>query len=368
MITEEPIINETESSGVTASTIRLPVLPDEGLLTHSSESAFKTCPRKYFLTYKLRLRPAHDSEPLRIGAMVHHGLEIIKKGRDVAAAELSIRAAYAIADRPAYLDPFDFEVEQETVVALVKGYHHRWQNQNIVKYIQVEIPFSIAIVNPATGRETPSFRSAGKIDGIGELPDGKLCIVEHKTTSDDLSLDGDYWKRLMLDAQISRYFLAARALGFNVQAIIYDVIRKPNIRPKKLSNPDRALATSKGHYFGLPLTEICPERESPVMYGARLLADTIERPDFYFARNEIARLEQDLDEYRAEQWTIQRTIREAELNQRQWGAAAWPRSTGACTMPYRCQFLDICRGMKGDPNEQTPEGFRVAERLHPELV
>ena len=48
--------------------------------------------------------------------------------------------------------------------------------------------------------------------------------------------------------------------------------------------------------------------------------------------------------------------------------AAWPRNTGACTSPYRCTFLDICRGTQGDPSEQIPDGFKVAERLHGELA
>lgn len=349
-------------------TISLPVLPDDRLLTHSSEATWKTCPRKYFLRYKMGLTPAHDSEPLRLGSAVHVGLESIKNGGDEMAAELAVRAEYALADRPPYLDPIDFEVEQEIAIALVRGYYTRWKDSAIIKYIAAEAPFKLPIVNPSTGRATPSFHSAGKIDGIAELPDGKLAIIEHKTTTDDLSLDSDYWKRLMLDSQISRYVLAARTMGYDVRAIIYDVIKKPGIRPKNITKADRANATYLGHYFGHKLISECPERETPAMYGARLLADTIERPDWYFARNEIVRLDSELDEYRAEQWTIQQTIREAELNQQKWGIAAWPRNTSACTMPYRCPYLDICRGMKGDPSEQTPEGFKVADRLHPELV
>lgn len=348
-------------------TVSLPVFPDAGRLTHSSEATFKTCARKFFLRYRLGLQTAYDSEPLRLGGAVHVGLEAIKNGADEVNAEIAVRTVYAAADCPPYLEQLDFDVEQETAVAMVRGYYRRWKDNLILAYVAAEVPFNLPIINPATGRETPTFTSAGKIDGIARLPDGKLAIIEHKTTSDDLSLNGDYWKRLMLDAQISRYILAARQMGYDVQAIIYDVIKKPGIRPKMVAKTDRAMATSQGHYFGLPLGEMCPERETPAMYGARLLADTIDRPDHYFARNEIARLESDLDEYRAEQWTIQRTIREAELNQKRWGAAAWPRNTGACTAPYRCPYLDCCRGLAGDPLEQIPEGFKRAEILHPEL-
>ncbi len=335
---------------------------DANLLTNSSEQTFKTCPRKFYLAYRLGLRPAHNSDPLRTGHAFHFGLEQLKGGMGIDHAEQVVRDLYRESVCPPWLEADDFATEEETVIALLRGYHARYKDDAIIEYVAVELPFSLPIVNPATGRETPTFRSAGKIDGIVRLPDGRLALMEHKTTSEAIDLSSDYWKRLMLDAQISRYVLAARTMGHDVETTIYDVVRKPSIRPKAVSKADRTLATSNGNYFGLKLTETCPERETPAMFGARLLADTIERPDFYFARNEVPRLEADLEEFRAEQWQIQRTIRIAETEGRFY------RNTGACTSPYRCQYLDICRGMAGDPNESIPAGFRIVNRLHEELA
>lgn len=347
--------------------IELPQFSDATLLTHSCEQAFKTCPRKFFLQYRIGLRPLHDSDALRLGSAFHVGLEQLKLGKDEDEAAASVVMAYADHDCPPWLQPDEFDTERETAVALVRGYARRWGSDAIVKYIAVEQAFTVPIVNPSTGRETPVFRSAGKIDGIAELPDGRLAIIEHKTTGESIEAGSDYWQRLMMDGQISRYVLAARALGYDVQTTVYDVVRKPLIRPKAIAKADRALATSRGHYFNVPLHAECPERETPVLYGARLLADLIERPDFYFARNEIPRLDHDLEEYRREQWSIQRTIRQAELDSRAWGAAAWPRNTGACTTPYRCGFFDVCRGLRGDASDAIPDGFKRADRLHGEL-
>jgi RecB family exonuclease len=336
--------------------------PDAHLLTHSAESAFKTCPRKFFLQYELGLRPAHQSEPLRLGNAVHVGLETLKNGGDEEMAGQVVRDVYDTSDRPGYLTPEEFAIEADTAVALTRGYARRWKDQNVIEYVAVELPFDLPITNPQTGHATPVFRSAGKIDAIVRLPDGRLALMEHKTTSDELSPDSDYWRRLMMDSQISRYVLAARELGYDVQTTIYDVIRKPGIKPKNVAKADRAWATSQGFYFGLKLTAECPERETPEMYGARLLHDTVERPDFYFARNEIPRLDTDIEEFRFEQWQIQRTIRQAQQDGR------WYRNTNACVHPYRCQFFDVCRGLKGNVNEEIPPGFRRAERLHEELV
>jgi hypothetical protein len=94
----------------------------------------------------------------------------------------------------------------------------------------------------------------------------------------------------------------------------------------------------------------------------------MERPDFYFARSEIPRLSADLEAFQAEQWVTQRTIRDAELDTELYGIAAWPRNTGACTSPYRCTYLDVCRGLQGDPTEKVPDGFKRVDRLHQELA
>lgn len=342
-------------------TKELPIL-DNHLLTHSSEQAFRTCPRLYWLRYVKGLRPKHDGDALRLGAAIHVGLDAVKTDGGEMGAVKAVRDAYADADCPPWLQPEDFDTEQETALAMVRGWWRRYADDPIVKYVASEISFDLPIVNPYTGREYAGHRNAGKIDGIAELPDGRLALVEHKTTSDEIGPASDYWQRLLIDQQISRYYLAAHELGYPVSAVVYDVLRKPQIRPKNVAKLDRHRATTERHYFNLQLNGVCPERETPRMYGARLLADLSERPEFYFARNEIPRLQSDLDQFKLDQWAAVRAISSCELD------GYWPRNTGACTSPYRCQFLDVCRGLNGDPDEQVPDGFRIAGNLHPELT
>lgn len=349
-------------------TIELPQFPDVGALTHSSESTFKTCQRRYFLRYVLGLVPSHDSDPLRIGGAFHEGLEASKRGGDEAAVDKAVRDRYADEVCPPWLSADEFAVECETAAAMAVAWHRRWKDDQILDYVAVELSFDLPILNPATGRSAPRVRNRGKIDGIARLPDGRLALIEHKTTGDSIELGGDYWTKLQLDSQVSRYFLAAQRLGHDVSTTIYDVTRKPQIRPKNIAKADRALASSHGHYFGYPLTGMCPERETPQLYGARLRADIAERPEFYFQRCELARLESDLREFETEQWVLHHQIRECELEQGRAGASAWPRNTGACTGMFNCTYLDICRGMRGDPTQEIPNGFRIADKLHPELM
>lgn len=334
------------------------------VLTHSSEACFKCCPRKYYLRYELGYRPAHAANALRTGGAFHAGVEAFRnRSYPVAAVE----AYYAATSCPPWMTGFEYEVERATAVAMVRGYAAHYADDPIVRYVAVEKTFEIPIVNPYTRRKCYGMRSAGKIDAIVKLPDDRLAILEEKTVGIDVSPEADYWKRLLMDSQISRYFLAARAIGYDVQTIIYSVTRKPSIRPRAVSKAEARAADEAKSYFGLSLSGPCPSSETPQMFGARLLADMIKKPDFYFARVEIPRLDSDLDEYAHEQWTMQRTIRRAQLDARDAGASAFPRNTGACLMWGRCEFLDVCRGLCGDPNEQIPDGFVVAADRHPEL-
>jgi hypothetical protein len=331
------------------------------VLTHSSESTFKTCPRKFKLRYRDLIVPDYDADPLRFGHAFHAGLEQLKLGHGLTAAVEEIDALYAETPCPPWLQPEEFDLERWTALAMVRGYHWRYPCDPILEYVAVELPFDLPIINPESGRPTPLFRSAGKIDGIAKLPDGRLAIVEHKTVGDSIEPGADYWRRLLMDAQISRYYLAARELGYDVSTTIYDVTRKPAVRPKSIPKADRALHTSKGNYHGVLLHDVCPEREMPEMFAGRLLDDMQTRPEFYFARNEIPRLASDLDEFRWEQWQIAQQIHQADVHGRFY------RNTSACIGFGRCTYFDHCRGLL-DSNDNIPTGFRRADDPHPELV
>jgi hypothetical protein len=342
-------------------TIALPQTDRSNTLTHSSESTFKTCPRKFALRYRANLVPDHDADPLRFGSAFHAGLEELKRGNGLASALARVNALYDDTQCPPWLQPFEFDTERHTALAMLCGYAWRYPCDPVLEYVAVELAFDLPIINPETGRPTPLFRSAGKIDGIAKLPDGRLAIVEHKTVGDSIEPGADYWRRLLMDAQISRYFLASRDLGYDVTTTIYDVTRKPAIRPKAVTKAERALHTSKGHYHGAKLTEACPERETPEMFAGRLLDDMQTRPEFYFARNEIPRLEADLDEFKWEQWSIAQQIHQADLHGRFY------RNTAACIGFGRCTYFDHCRGLL-DTNNDIPAGFRRADDPHPELA
>jgi len=302
--------------------------------------SYKTCPRKHHYEYVEGIRRDIDGQPLRMGSAIHEGFDALKAGKSIDEACQVVYANYSQLPSWATDDEAvnDWTVECEIVVRLLTAWQWRWQN-DALEIIATEQSFDLPLINPATGAQSRTWRIAGKIDGIVKMPDGRLAVMEHKTTSDDLSPDSDYWRRLRVDQQISHYFLAARSLGHDVQTVLYDCVRKPGIRPKLIGKGDDK------------------RRETPREYGERLSCDIGERPDFYLARQEIPRLESDLDEFRAELWDIGKAIAEGRAY----------RNTAACVSPYRCTYLDICSS-NTDVTTSVPAGFvRLTSSLHPEL-
>jgi hypothetical protein len=338
------------------------------LLTHSRMRAFRKCKRLCFYAYELAIRPTTDPKALRMGKAFAAGPEgVYRLGLPVNDAILQATAEYAglpaWAEQPEAAE--DWRVEAETVRRMLAGYFWRWSNSS-VKVLASELVVTMPIVNPETGGTTPIFDAACKIDAVVELPDGRLAVMETKTCGEDISLESDYWRQLRIDQQISMEMLAARHAGYDVQTVLYDVARKPAIRPKLLTKADKSSLVMSGKYFGetFPVDpQALPERESAEMYGARLAADMGERPEFYFARVEIARLDSDLDEFRADLWDTQRSIREAQIR------GIWSRNGDACLAFGRCAYFEICSaGRKLTPEDEVPSGFTKLTYVHPELA
>ncbi len=300
-------------------------------ITHSRIACAGECLRKHYWKYERCLQPARESQPLRMGSAIHYGLELMA----TLDAEAAIRAAVADYDTgmPDYMDATDWAVERATVASLLSGYAWRWSEvDKTVEIIATETEFNLPLINPETGRTSKTFSLAGKRDKIIRYPDGRLGIRESKTTSQKLDADSDYWGRLQMDAQTSLYWLAAVAEKYPVEFVEFDVIRKPSIRLK--------------------------QKETPEEYGQRLLDDIGERPDFYYARREIPRLQADLDETAGELWAWGKILRGCQLD------GHWPRNTSACNRFGRCEYWSLCTS--GFDGEYVPEGY-VESKQNPEL-
>lgn len=343
------------------------------LLTHSRQDTFKVCRRKHYYAYELGLRRTEEARALRMGSAFHEGIAALGNGLGIDKACEFVRSHYE--EMPEAFDVYEWVIECETILRLVCAYQWRWASAGLTN-VATELAFELPCVNPATGKPTPIFNLAGKIDAIVRLEDGRLAVKETKTLSDEIGPDSPLWRRLRMDHQISLYIHAARQLGFAVDTVLYDVVRKPSIAPTAVPILDadgikivldrngnrvmnknktpRQTASAEDGYV-LQSRTMTPEE-----WGQKLTDDICSRPDFYFARVEIPRLDADVAEYQAELWEIQQAIREAQRTGRHY------RTVGKNTCGY-CSYFDLCSTSQNvDPNN-PPIGFEILSDVNPEL-
>jgi hypothetical protein len=205
----------------------------------------------------------------------------------------------------------------------------------------------------------------------------KVYLLETKTTSEDLSFGSTFWKRTILDPQLSLYLPAIRKLGHDPHGAVYDVLRKPSQVPSSVSLLDenglkivldaagQRVKTKDGKKWrqtgDTDAGYVLQSRpETPEEYGNRCLAAIAENPTKFYTRGVVVRLEADEREAAQDMWNTASLMRDARrLNM-------YPRNVDACISWGReCDYLSVCAGMM-DLND--PLFFRFEEDIHEELA
>lgn len=342
------------------------------VLTQSCLSTYRRCPRQYYYRYELCLARERTAQPLRFGSAYHMGLEL---AATVPVADAIQQAAASYDVTPPWADAFEWAAERETLRAMLAGYFWYYESDD-AEIVSTEGQWHVPLVNPESQTASRTYALAGKIDKIIRLSDGRLAVREYKTTSESIEPDSEYWQRLRCDAQISAYVYAARKLGHDVETVSYDVTRKPEISPKLIPALDvdgcKIVTDANGvrvlNKNGKPRESASSEngwklesaRETAEAFGQRLLADIGARPEFYYARREIPRLQSDLDEFEEEVFQQSQQLHQSRRR------GLWFRNVGPMTCRY-CTFASFClQNIK--INDAPPPGFVVLPDAHPELT
>lgn len=294
-------------------------------ITASAITKYLACQRAYYYRNEMGLQTVETSDALSFGRAYHAALESRNKG--LTAEQAVVAGVTALGDNGG-----NNEQSVATLSGLVHGYFARYKN-DVPMVTRQEIRFEHKI-----GKN--GFRAAGVIDGLTEL-DCAYTLLEYKTTSQAIDTDSDYWVRLRSNIQINQYVDALVTLGYPVREIVYDVTRKPSIRPK--------------------------QNETLEDYSARLFEDCAARPDFYFAQRRVSVLSDDLERFRTSRREICYQI--AANRKRQKRAATKASPWLCCNQQITCnscEFKVFClHGMEATESE-IPTGFYVGER-NPEL-
>ena len=244
------------------------------LVSHSQLATFRRCPREWHYRYQIGREPLAVSKALETGKSIHAALGAYHRGEE-------------------------WELADPVQRAMLLGYIARWRESGYT-IERTDVPFVFELED--------GVEVNGEIDALAHDQNGAKLIMEHKTTSEDISPGSPYWRRvLMVDAQVSTYIRAARSLGYS--HVVYDVLRKPALRQTHKENPEQ--------------------------FHARVLEDIGKRPEYYYQRAIVVRLENERDDY----------VRDVMGTVRLMQVGATPRNVDSCfKFGSECAFFSVCTG------------------------
>ena len=379
-------------------------------LSASSIQSFKACPQRFRLAYREGLRADKDTDSQRAGTNWHAMHETYANAFNEAFGtlhrparlrhQIALKAVIDLlnvryANVPSWIDATDWALERQVLLTSFIGYLWYWQNDP-VDFLASELPFNLPLHEPRTGMplSMKSVQRVGKIDHVVKWHDA-VCALERKSTTRSIAPDSDYWQKSQKDTQVSMYALAFEDMssagllppevqgGSHFGNTLYDVWHKPTIKPTTLTQADTKafveglcymdqmfdVEAIANHEMEMPHTILVNGvkvevehgkkgyaiKESIDMFGARLLQDIYARPDFYFARREIARTQADLREFRRELFAIYSA--QSAFSKGNF----WFSNESACRATFPCQYIPICYGPGASAvcdGSTTPTGFK----------
>jgi len=284
-------------------------------ITQSLLSTWCQCPRKAL--FKVNRWEGFKRDTTNFGTLVHNVLEKLYLNKSVINNNNTTTTKV--------LGKWIDETESDAISALkamvimvnyVKLYKSDFTTK---KFEQVEQKFDI----PFFG-----FRLLGKIDGVYRDKSGKLWIIEHKTKSqineDDLML------KLSFDFQNLFYIICTELIYDEpVQGVLYNVIRNPAHRQGK--------------------------GQSIMDFQKKLQVEIDKDHSHFFMRYEIPYTQKQKDYFQME---LNEKLN-AMNNQIEGGKLAY-KVQGACSSPFKCEFLNAC-------SSDTMTGYSQKKELFSEL-
>lgn len=204
-------------------------------LSHSKRGRYRKCPRYYKLHDLMKVRSKERSIFFTVGSLFHKGVQQWHQGM-----EFDIDAAL-IEDLGKPLSMVDvqtlqkLEIEKAKIKGMLEGYKRRYANdpkkyQRIICEQEQKIPLDVDPELLALS-EFSHVTYFGYLDCLLQDHNGDWWIKESKTTADSSE---DFITQATMNFQIIGYMFLARALvGKWPKGVIFDVVKKTQIRQKQ---------------------------------------------------------------------------------------------------------------------------------------
>lgn len=328
-------------------------------ITNSELKEFKSCRVKHQLGYVDLLAPKVKQNYFRFGEAIHIALEtyhdpaLEDKKLMLALTEFSmflnadLRRRENDPEQTLWDEDYDeFNDDLKLGLEMIHRYDQFHKTQYPFKVISLEHEFDTRLRTLTGNKSRINF--AGRVDGIVEWQ-GHLWLLEHKTAA---YINPQYLKNLELDDQINHYLWAARAIGYDVIGILYNVLAKwvPH-PPKLLKNGKLSISKTQKTTYKLYLQAIKDCGFKPSDYD-EILNRLSMQEDQTFLRLPIYRSASEID----------RIGRELYLAARDMANPRIYRNPGSCRL-MGCTFRSLCL----DEGVEARDNFRKKTRKHEEL-
>ncbi len=358
-------------------------------LSISRINNFVGCPYSLELFYKYGIVSTKWKDAAEMGT-AYHKLHEVAVNAEQDGTNVMEAVAAVINEKyehcPSHKTVEEWEKEQALVTYGFLAYHWFYDVADF-EIIKAEVPFYGVPILDSEGNDT-GHTLKGRIDNLIRMPNGHILIHDFKTTSHDLT-SGSYWTAQQNNMQMRTYLYAARCLqshgvleefGIGKDEIIFgamiDVWKKPGISPKFITQKDTKLLVEGGQYYSNDfkvewtsdlecrangvITQVkmgakgaaYAIRETPDMYGARLIHVMTEDPDMYFARRNVPITDRDMALFQDNLAKIVRTI--DFMNQ----TDNWYNVKTKCRETYTCDYTGICDADIDISQGILPEGFK----------
>ena len=152
-------------------------------MSASQAEAYQICPRRYALESRLRIRPVDETPYLKFGRLIHDVLQICGQ-RAFDRSEAGMDLSHALDELDRQLANLDFgtpalnQAWRERGAKLLRQLAERWQSES-GQAIRFEKKIEA---------EMDGILWTGRIDRIDRMEDGRLRIVDYKTSKNPMAV------------------------------------------------------------------------------------------------------------------------------------------------------------------------------------
>lgn len=276
-------------------------------LSASQLGRFLECQEKWRLSYDVgRITRRSKGNALFFGSAWHDAMEVLYKNKEKKESDLHW------ADK-ARLD------------ALLAGYEELVLPEDMKKLKPFAVENRFVVPSPVKG-----YAISGQFDLVFTDERDRIWVMEHKTTSWDISYGARYWDSCRYSYQSGIYLYALEKMGFDVAGVQYNACRKLNIKPK--SRP----------------------KESEEDFRSRCLEKVAEDPERCFGREEFVYTDGERKLLIEDLTTAIKQIKHAKKN-------GCTRNRTACIQYFgssQCEYFGVCNGIESIDDDKLFESRR----------